>query len=131
MNIRKKLVSSISFISISIRLNRAQNLEAVDARQLYPKEYTSWREDPSNFEVNGVYPVRKLWGTAREAWREILSSPVISFHGWSCLCFLYTFQIDLFDKFLSQFQGENLLVVTHKSILRALICTALGLGPER
>lgn len=81
MNIRTKLVSSISFISISIRLNRAQNLEAVDARQLYPKEYTSWREDPSNFEVNGVYPVRKLWGTAREAWREILSSPVISFHG--------------------------------------------------
>ncbi|KAJ0443561.1 putative 2-carboxy-D-arabinitol-1-phosphatase [Helianthus annuus] len=29
------------------------------------------------------------------------------------------------------FQGENFLVVTHKSILRALICTALGLGPER
>ena len=28
-------------------------------------------------------------------------------------------------------QGENLLVVTHKSILRALICIALGLGPER
>ncbi|XP_044497198.1 probable 2-carboxy-D-arabinitol-1-phosphatase isoform X2 [Mangifera indica] len=79
-----------------------EGMKNVDARQLYPKEYTSWREDPSNFEVNGVYPVRKLWGTAREAWREILSSP-----------------------------GENLLVVTHKSILRALICTALGLGPER
>lgn len=28
-------------------------------------------------------------------------------------------------------QGENSLVVTHKSILRAMICTALGLGPER
>lgn len=28
-------------------------------------------------------------------------------------------------------QGENFLVVTHKSILRALICTALGLPPER
>lgn len=28
-------------------------------------------------------------------------------------------------------QGESFLVVTHKSILRALICTALGLGPER
>ncbi|ESR62575.1 hypothetical protein CICLE_v10017672mg [Citrus x clementina] len=62
---------------------RAKNLEAVDARQKYPKEYTTWREDPANFNVNGVYP------------------------------------------------GENFLVVTHKSILRALICTALGLGPER
>ncbi|KAJ0081188.1 hypothetical protein Patl1_10700 [Pistacia atlantica] len=77
-------------------------LEAVEARQKYPKEYTTWRENPANFEVNGVYLVRKLWGTAREAWREILSTP-----------------------------GKNLLVVTHKSILRVLICTALGLGPER
>lgn len=78
------------------------NLEAVDARQKYPNEYTTWREDPANFNVNGVYPVRNLWGTAREAWKEILLTP-----------------------------GENFLVVTHKSILRALICTALGLGPER
>ncbi|AQK91212.1 putative 2-carboxy-D-arabinitol-1-phosphatase [Zea mays] len=28
-------------------------------------------------------------------------------------------------------EGENFLVVTHKSILRALICTALGIPPER
>lgn len=28
-------------------------------------------------------------------------------------------------------QGEDFLVVTHKSMLRALICVALGLGPER
>ncbi|OAY26187.1 probable 2-carboxy-D-arabinitol-1-phosphatase [Manihot esculenta] len=79
-----------------------EGMRNVDARVRYPKEYTSWREDPANFYVNGVYPVRKLWGTAREAWKEILFSP-----------------------------GENFLVVTHKSILRALICTALGLGPER
>lgn len=57
-------------------LNEIQNLEAVDAREIYPKEYTTWREDPSNFCVNGVYPVRLLWGTAREAWKEILLSPV-------------------------------------------------------
>lgn len=74
----------------------------MDAREKYPKEFTQWREDPCNFCVNGVYPVRKLWETAREAWSEILFTP-----------------------------GENFLVVTHKSILRALICTALGLGPER
>ncbi|CAI9087450.1 OLC1v1021521C1 [Oldenlandia corymbosa var. corymbosa] len=74
----------------------------VDAMQKYPKEYSTWREDPSNFVVNGVYPLRTLWETADEAWREILSNP-----------------------------GENFLVVTHKSMLRALICIALGLGPER
>ncbi|KAG7012431.1 putative 2-carboxy-D-arabinitol-1-phosphatase [Cucurbita argyrosperma subsp. argyrosperma] len=83
-------------------ISRAKNLEAVDAKKIYPKEYTTWREDPAKFCVNGVYPLRKIWVTAREAWREILLSP-----------------------------GENFVVVTHKSILRALICTALGLGPER
>ncbi|GAV88558.1 His_Phos_1 domain-containing protein [Cephalotus follicularis] len=79
-----------------------EGMKSVDAKERYPKEYTTWREDPANFYVNGVYPVRKLWGTAREAWREILLTP-----------------------------GETFLVVTHKSILRALLCTALGLGPER
>ncbi|KAM7500795.1 hypothetical protein LguiA_025209 [Lonicera macranthoides] len=79
-----------------------EGMKNVDARQRYPKEYTTWREDPCNFNVNGIYPVRKLWETANEAWKEILFTP-----------------------------GENFLVVTHKSILRALICTALGLGPER
>ncbi|XP_030543662.2 probable 2-carboxy-D-arabinitol-1-phosphatase [Rhodamnia argentea] len=79
-----------------------EGMKNVDARAIYPKEYTTWREDPSNFCVNGVYPVRKLWGTAREAWKEILLSP-----------------------------GKDFLVVTHKSMLRALICVALGLEPER
>ncbi|KAA0056988.1 hypothetical protein IC582_029370 [Cucumis melo] len=79
-----------------------EGMKNVDAKKIYPKEYTTWREDPAEFCVNGVYPLRKIWGTAREAWKEILLSP-----------------------------GENFVVVTHKSILRALICTALGLGPER
>ncbi|KAK9267156.1 hypothetical protein L1049_009576 [Liquidambar formosana] len=79
-----------------------EGMKNVDARQIYPKEYASWREDPVNFTVNGVYPVRKLWETASESWKEILFTP-----------------------------GENFLVVTHKSMLRAMICTALGLGPER
>ena len=59
-----------------ILLNHIQNLEAVDAKQRYPKEYTTWREDPANFRVNGIYPVLELWGTAREAWKEILLAPV-------------------------------------------------------
>ncbi|XP_057544242.1 probable 2-carboxy-D-arabinitol-1-phosphatase isoform X2 [Amaranthus tricolor] len=83
-------------------ISRAKQLEAEDAKKRYPKEYTTWREDPVNFNVNGKYPIRDLWVAAAEAWREILLSP-----------------------------GESFLIVTHKSKLRALVCTALGLGPER
>lgn len=79
-----------------------EGMKNVDARRIYPKEYNTWREDPSNFSVYGVYPIRMLWETANEAWKEILFTP-----------------------------GDHFLVVTHKSMLRALICTALGLGPER
>lgn len=79
-----------------------EGMKNEDAKRIYPKEYTTWREDPSNFCVDGVYPLQKLWRRAHEAWEEILLTP-----------------------------GEHVLVVTHKSILRALICTALGLGPER
>ncbi|RWR97512.1 Histidine phosphatase superfamily [Cinnamomum micranthum f. kanehirae] len=79
-----------------------EGMKNEDARKKYPELYTAWREDPVNFQVDGIYPVQEIWKTAREAWREILSTP-----------------------------GEDFLVVTHKSILRALICTALGLGPVR
>ncbi|KAH1048557.1 hypothetical protein J1N35_039341 [Gossypium stocksii] len=79
-----------------------EGMKNVDAKVIHPKEYITWREDPANFYVNGVYPLRRLWATARDAWREILFTP-----------------------------GESFLVVTHKSIVRALICTALGLPPER
>lgn len=64
------------FMHSRIILNHVQNLEAEDAKQRYPKEYATWREDPANFYVNGIYPVRELWGTAREAWKEILLTPV-------------------------------------------------------
>ncbi|XP_057544241.1 probable 2-carboxy-D-arabinitol-1-phosphatase isoform X1 [Amaranthus tricolor] len=79
-----------------------EGMKNEDAKKRYPKEYTTWREDPVNFNVNGKYPIRDLWVAAAEAWREILLSP-----------------------------GESFLIVTHKSKLRALVCTALGLGPER
>ncbi|KZV51964.1 phosphoglycerate mutase 2-like [Dorcoceras hygrometricum] len=85
-----------------VHLYFLEGMKNVDARKQYPEEYRTWREDPSNFCVNGTYPIRQLWQKAQEAWLEILLTP-----------------------------GESFLVVTHKSILRALICTALGLGPER
>ncbi|XP_061375590.1 probable 2-carboxy-D-arabinitol-1-phosphatase [Gastrolobium bilobum] len=85
-----------------LSLYHLEGLKNVDAKKIYPKEYTIWREDPANFCMNDRYPVRDLWEAARDCWKEILLSP-----------------------------GESFLVVTHKSILRALTCTALGLGPER
>ncbi|KAK7331933.1 hypothetical protein VNO80_28678 [Phaseolus coccineus] len=85
-----------------IPLYHLEGMTNVDAKRIYPKEYTIWREDPANFIMNGRYPARDLWITARDCWKEMLLSP-----------------------------GESFLVVTHKSILRALICTALGLDPER
>lgn len=52
---------------------------AADAKKEYPNLYNAWREDPANFHVDGIYPIRRLWGTAREAWREILAAPVSFF----------------------------------------------------
>ncbi|MED6107999.1 hypothetical protein PIB30_019403, partial [Stylosanthes scabra] len=85
-----------------ISLYHLEGMKNVDAKRIYPKEYTTWREDPANFVMNDRYPVRDLWGAARACWKEILLSP-----------------------------GESFLIITHKSIMRALTCTALGLGPER
>ena len=48
-------------------------------RSKYPELYTKWREDPTNFHVNGIYPIRELWGTARQVWEEILLTPVWTF----------------------------------------------------
>ncbi|WVZ72963.1 hypothetical protein U9M48_021341 [Paspalum notatum var. saurae] len=53
-----------------------EGMTNADAKKQYPELYTKWREDPSNFHVNGIYPIRELWGTARQAWEQILLTPV-------------------------------------------------------
>ncbi|KAI9121355.1 hypothetical protein K1719_008388 [Acacia pycnantha] len=83
-------------------LYHLEGMTNADAKKIYAEDYTAWREDPANFFINGRYPLRDLWVDARNAWKEILLTP-----------------------------GKSFLVVTHKSILRALTCTALGLGTER
>eukprot|EP00250_Pteridium_aquilinum_P005878 c15903_g1_i1 orf=149-1108(+) len=83
-------------------LHFLEGMRNEDAKLQFPEIYKAWREDPANFHIEGVYPVVELWGRARKAWEEILSAT-----------------------------GQSVLVVTHKSILRALICTALGMGPDR
>jgi serine/threonine-protein phosphatase PGAM5 len=84
-------------------LNFLEGMKNSEAAELYPELFTSWRQDPMHFEVGGVFPVRDLWNHAQNAWEDILT----------------------------QATGDLVLVVAHKSVLRAMLCTALGMGPDR
>ncbi|BDA49348.1 probable phosphoglycerate mutase GpmB [Coccomyxa sp. Obi] len=63
-------------------------------------EGTRWRQSPGDFGIGGRYPVKEVFGAAAATWQDVLEAP-----------------------------GRQHLVVTHKSILRALICVSLGLPP--
>jgi probable phosphoglycerate mutase len=78
------------------------------AEREYPQEFRQWFEDPANFAMalpdgSRFFPVRSLYDRAATFWREILP----------------------------QHPDQTLLIVAHSAINRALIATALGLGPER
>lgn len=73
-----------------------------DIAQQYPELYRVWRERPEDFCLDGRYPVRDAFDQARRAWAEITSSP-----------------------------GQCHLVITHKSIMRALLCTAMDMPPDK
>jgi serine/threonine-protein phosphatase PGAM5 len=60
----------------------------------------SWREKPDEFEIEGHKPIHRVFERANCAWETIVLHP-----------------------------SDVTLVVSHKSVLRALICVALGLGP--
>jgi len=83
-----------------------------EAEANYPQEYRAWRQDPANLVMTiptpeggqrEFYPVRALYGQAARCWQHLLAA-----HG-----------------------GQTILVVAHSAINRALISTALGLGPDR
>mmetsp|Transcript_27772 Transcript_27772/g.71470 ORF Transcript_27772/g.71470 Transcript_27772/m.71470 type:complete len:307 (-) Transcript_27772:1278-2198(-) len=82
-------------------LSILQGMRNVDAEVEHPELFNTWREMPHEFCNGGHYPVVDVWERAAEAWCEILEAP-----------------------------GTLHLVVTHKSILRAMMCTALGLPPS-
>jgi probable phosphoglycerate mutase len=82
-----------------------------EAEANYPDQFRSWRTDPANFamevlQADGTttfYPVRDVYQQAERFWQELLS----------------------------QNEGKTLLIVAHSAINRALVSTAIGLGPER
>ncbi|NEQ53340.1 MAG: histidine phosphatase family protein [Leptolyngbya sp. SIO3F4] len=94
---------------ISLPLWEAMSFTDVEAQ--YPEEYRAWRQDPKELkmsvkQLDGTtqvfYPVRAIWQQAVEFWQQLLK----------------------------QNQGKTVLVVAHSAINRALIGTAIGLGPE-
>ncbi|MEA5463985.1 histidine phosphatase family protein [Leptothoe sp. PORK10 BA2] len=94
---------------ISLPLWEAKSFADVEAD--YPEDYQAWQHQPNEFKMavpqaDGTtqmfYPVRAIWQQAAEFWQGLLA----------------------------QHQGQTVLVVAHSAINRALVGTAIGLGPE-
>ncbi|MEM9805438.1 MAG: histidine phosphatase family protein [Cyanobacteria bacterium P01_D01_bin.56] len=82
-----------------------------DVEEQYPAEYQAWRHQPNELKMmlpqadgttKEFYPVRAIWQQAREFWQDLLS----------------------------RHQGQTILVVAHSAVNRALLGTAIGLGPK-
>eukprot|EP00899_Mesostigma_viride_P008350 jgi/Mesvir1/17516/Mv08770-RA.1 len=84
-----------------IDLYSFQGLLKQEGVQRFGTEYVMWKSDPSNFEIDGHYPVRELWSRANAAWGKILAA-----------------------------EGASVLVVAHNAVIQALVATALGIGPS-
>ena len=94
---------------ISLPLWEAMSFTDVEAQ--YPAEYRAWRQTPKELKMSVpqadgttevFYPVRAIWQQAAEFWQQLLT----------------------------KHQGQTILVVAHSAINRALVGTAVGLGPE-
>ncbi|ASC70761.1 histidine phosphatase family protein [Halomicronema hongdechloris C2206] len=89
-----------------------EGIPFTEAEANHPEEYRAWRQDPANLVMTmptpeggrrDFYPVRALYEQAAAGWQRLLAAH----------------------------PGQTILVVAHSAINRALISTALGLGPER
>lgn len=79
-----------------------QGLRNEDIMRDHPEMYRVWRETPELFCLEGRYPVSDAFQRAGAAWQQMLAAP-----------------------------GTSHLVVTHKSIMRSLLCRAMGLPPRQ
>ncbi|MEM6251419.1 MAG: histidine phosphatase family protein [Cyanobacteria bacterium P01_D01_bin.156] len=94
---------------ISLPLWEAMSFSDIEIQ--YPEEYRAWRQQPNTLKmalpqadgtVQDFYPVRAVWQQAEKFWKWLLE----------------------------HHQGQTLLLVAHSAINRALVGTAIGLGPE-
>ncbi|NJN01199.1 MAG: histidine phosphatase family protein [Leptolyngbyaceae cyanobacterium RM1_1_2] len=89
-----------------------EGVSFAEAEAQYPAEFAAWRSQPADFKMritndagleSDFYPVRSLFDQARRFWQFLLD----------------------------QHRGQTILLVAHSAINRALIGTALDLGPEQ
>jgi phosphoserine phosphatase len=89
-----------------------EGMPFTEAEAQFPDTFSQWRTDPANFVMaipahdghgtEDFYPVRSLYQQAARFWQTLLA----------------------------QHEGQTVLVVAHSAINRALVSTAMGLGPE-
>ncbi|KAL3143690.1 hypothetical protein ABBQ38_002486 [Trebouxia sp. C0009 RCD-2024] len=77
-----------------------EGMKQSEAATNHREAFSTWRERPAEFHFDGRYPLLEVFDRAAQAWKEILEAP-----------------------------GTSHLVVTHKSMMRAFLCTALNLPP--
>ncbi|MEL6135978.1 MAG: histidine phosphatase family protein [Cyanobacteria bacterium J06628_6] len=94
---------------ISLPLWEAMSFSDVEAQ--YPNEYRAWRQHPQDLVMSvpqsdgttqAFYPVRAVWAQAADFWQSLLAAHA----------------------------GQTVLLVAHSAINRALIGSAIGVGPE-
>lgn len=98
--------SGTAFVDVDdlreIDLYAFEGLLKEDGMERYGQSYANWKKNPSEFEIDGHYPVRELWDRATRVWNEALLAR----------------------------RETKILVVAHNAVNQALIGSALGLGPE-
>ncbi len=94
---------------INLPLWESKSFSEVEAN--YPEMYQSWRTLPKEFKMplpnedgstSDFYPVRDIWERAELFWQTVLTKHA----------------------------GQTILIVAHSAINRALVGSAIGLGPE-
>ncbi|XWS28615.1 hypothetical protein CRYUN_Cryun25bG0085900 [Craigia yunnanensis] len=84
-----------------IDLYSFQGLLKHEGKAKFGQAFRQWQVDAANFNIDGHYPVRELWGRARNCWTKILAH-----------------------------ESKSVLVVAHNAVNQALVATAIGLGTE-
>jgi len=82
-----------------------------EVKEKFQEDYQIWKESPAQLRM-----IVNQTGGTREHF------PVLA---------LYTQAQEFWQETLPQHQGETLLIVGHNGINRALLCTALGISPDR
>ena len=90
-----------------IELYNWEGLPFKEIRHCFPEQYSKWRLLPDSFQMQLAdnelrFPVRDLFDRSRSFWDHLLTPHFV----------------------------KSILLVTHGGTIRALIATALGLGPE-